>query len=168
MWRCNREIHDPAYHAGAIYHCFHGRICANPGKRLNALEENLGKQDQVIQELKATQETVKKQEQTIDEQRKLIEELKVEMKQGRASAPAEGVSCRTGGPGRGDAERKSKSWTKRSIRWSKHRDRRDPSIFNPAIGVVGETIFSYRSRKSVGDGQRPARRVRCVISVRWR
>jgi len=50
--------------------------------RLKSLEETIQKQ---AQDQKALRETLKKQEQTIDEQRKLIEDMKAEIKQGQPS-----------------------------------------------------------------------------------
>ena len=120
-------------------------------ERLNALEENLGKQEQVIRELKATQETVKKQEQTIDEQRKLIEELKVEMKQGRSSAPAEGAAVEQAAPA-GGMQKEVEELKEKVDKVVENQTRTFPGIFNPAIGVVGETIFGYRSGKTSETG----------------
>ena len=120
-------------------------------ERLNALEDNLGKQEQVIQELKATQETVRKQEQTIDEQRKLIEELKVEMKQGRSSAPAEGAAAEQAAPA-GGMQKEVEELKEKVDKVVENQTRTQPGIFNPAIGVVGETIFGYRSGKMSETG----------------
>lgn len=112
--------------------------------RLNSLEESIKKQEQVIQELKATQETVRKQEQTIDEQRKLIEELKVEIRQGRSSAPTEGAAAEQSQPA-GEMQQQVEELNEKVDKVVENQTRTFPSIFNPAIGLVGETIFGYRS-----------------------
>jgi uncharacterized coiled-coil protein SlyX len=109
--------------------------------RLKTLEETLNKQEQTIQELRALQETLKKQEQTIDEQRKLIEELKAEVKQTQPSAPpAEQIQQQV---------QELKETVDQVV---EAQTKTVPSVFNPSIGLVGETIFSYSSRGSSQTG----------------
>ena len=110
--------------------------------RLKTLEESLEKQQQGQ---KALQETLKKQEQTIDEQRKLIEELKAEMKQTQPSAPAAVTAAGQAIPAE-EMQQQVQELKEKVDQVSEAQTRTFPSIFNPAIGLVGETIFSYRSK----------------------
>lgn len=119
--------------------------------RLEALEESIGKQEEVIQELKATQETVRKQEQTINEQRKLIEEMKEEIKQGRTSAPPEGATAGQTAPTE-SVQQQVEELKEKVDKVAEAQRKVLPSEFNPAIGLVGETIFGYRSGNSTETG----------------
>jgi uncharacterized coiled-coil protein SlyX len=119
--------------------------------RITALEETLKKQEKTIQELSALQETFKKQEQTINEQRKLIEELKAEVKQTRPSAPPGGVAV-SEQPAAGKTEQQVQELNEKVNEIAEAQRKILPSEFNPSIGLVGETIFSYRSRGSSQTG----------------
>jgi uncharacterized coiled-coil protein SlyX len=113
-------------------------------ERLKALEVSIAKQEEVIQELKATQETVRKQEQTINEQRKLIEEMKEEIKQGRTAASPESATAGQTAPTE-PVQQQVEELKEKVDKVAEAQTRTFPSVFNPAIGVVGETIFGYRS-----------------------
>jgi uncharacterized coiled-coil protein SlyX len=119
--------------------------------RLNTLEETLKKQEQTIQQLKALQETLKKQERTIEEQRKLIEELKAEIKQPQPSAPpAAAATTQTVPPGQ--VQQQVKELKKELEEVVEAQKKTIPSEFNPSIGLVGETIFSYNNKNSQETG----------------
>ncbi len=126
-------------------------FAADLESRLNGLEETLKKQEQTIQELKALQNTLKMQEQTISEQRKLIEELKAVINQSQPSAtPSAPVAKEpeTSGPIQQEVKE-----LKEKVEQVVEAQKKDiPSIFNPSIGLVGETVFSYRSRGSDQTG----------------
>ena len=108
--------------------------------RVKTLEETLKKQEQTIQELRVLQKTLKRQDQTIVEQRKLIEELKAEVKQVEPSVTDDGSVAK-------------ESIKKEQVGQVVEAQRKVlPSEFNPSIGLVGETIFSYRSKGSAQTG----------------
>ena len=115
--------------------------------RLKVLEEVLKKQEKTIQELKTLQKTVKKQEQTIEDQRKLIEGLKAEVQQPQ---PAAAASNRTEAPRQ--VRQQVKELKEKVDQVAEAQRKVLPSEFNPAIGLVGETIFGYRSGKSSETG----------------
>ncbi len=119
--------------------------------RLNVLEESLKKQEQTIQQLKALQETFKKQEQTIDEQRKLIEELKAAVKQPQPSAPpAAAATNQAVAPEQ--MQQQVQELKEKVDQVVEAQKKVVPSVFNPSIGFVGETIFSYNSKNSQQTG----------------
>jgi uncharacterized coiled-coil protein SlyX len=117
--------------------------------RLKVLEENLKKQEQSIQELKILQETLKKQEQTIEEQRKLIEELKARAKQPQPAAPAAPTTQEVAPEKMQQQVQELKEKVDQVVEAQK---KYVPSVFNPSIGFVGETIFSYNSKGSEDTG----------------
>ncbi len=120
-------------------------------ERLQNLEKTLKKQEQTIQELKALQKTVKKQEQTIDEQRKLIEKLRAKVQQPQPSAePSAAVAAQTASVDQVQQQVEELKEQVNSV--AEAQQKKLPSEFNPAIGLVGETIFSYRSQGSKATG----------------
>jgi uncharacterized coiled-coil protein SlyX len=123
--------------------------------RLQILEETLKKQEQTIQELKTLQKTVKKQEQTIEEQKKLIEKLTAKVQKPQPSAePSAVVAAQPVVP---DQVQQQVQELKEQVEGVAEAQRREvPSVFNPAIGLVGETIFSYRSQGSNATGSNRA------------
>ena len=113
--------------------------------RLNTLENSLKKQEQTIQQMKALQETLKKQEQTIDEQRKLIEELKAEVRSPKPTAvPATAATTPTTTPEQ--VQQQVKELKEQVDMVVEGQKKTVPSVFNPSIGVVGETIFGYNTK----------------------
>jgi uncharacterized coiled-coil protein SlyX len=119
--------------------------------RLKILEETLKKQEQTIKELKILQETFKEQEKTIDEQRKLIEELKVTVKQPQSSAPpAAATTTQPAAPEQ--MQQQVKELKEKVDQVAEAQKKYVPSVFNPSIGFVGETIFSYNSKGSQQTG----------------
>jgi uncharacterized coiled-coil protein SlyX len=122
-------------------------------ERLQALEETLKKQEQAIQELKTLQKTVKQQEQTIREQRKQIDELTAKVKKPASPAVAPSESAqKTAAGAAGQIEQQVEELKEQVGAVVEAQKREVPSIFNPSIGLVGETIFSYRSEGSKVTG----------------
>jgi uncharacterized coiled-coil protein SlyX len=119
--------------------------------RITALEETLKKQEQTLKELRVLQETLKKQEQTISEQRKLIEELKAEVKRTHTLSTPESATVNK--PAAVEQVQQQVQELKETVAQVAEAQRKIlPSEFNPSIGLVGETIFSYRSRGSSQTG----------------
>ena len=120
-------------------------------ERLQNLEKTLKKQEQTIQELKALQKTVKKQEQTIDEQRKLIEKLTAKVQQPQPpAAPSAAAAAQTAAAEQVQQQVEELKEQVSSV--AEAQQKKLPSEFNPAIGLVGETVFSYRSQGSKATG----------------
>jgi uncharacterized coiled-coil protein SlyX len=118
--------------------------------RVKTLEEALKKQEQTIEQLSALQETLKKQEQTISNQQKLINKLRAEVNQPQLALPT------------GKAIKEEAATVKVQQQVQELNEKVDavvqaqrkvlPSEFNPSIGLVGETIFSYHSSGSSQTG----------------
>ncbi|MGA2401129.1 MAG: hypothetical protein ABSG91_05405 [Syntrophobacteraceae bacterium] len=119
-------------------------------ERLQNLEETLKKQEQTIQELKALQKTVKKQEQTIDEQRKLIEKLTAKVQKPQPTAVPSTTTAQTASTEQVQHEVEELKEQVSSV--LEAQQKKLPSEFNPAIGLVGETVFSYSSHGSKATG----------------
>lgn len=137
-----------------IFFLFSTVVCAQSLEdRLQTLEETLKKQEQTIQELKTLQETFKKQEQTINEQKKLIEELKAEAKQPQPLAPPTGAATnQTVTPEQ--MQQQVQELKEQMDQVVEAQKKTVPSVFNPAIGLVGETVFGYRSKGSAETGSK--------------
>ncbi len=119
--------------------------------RIKVLEDTLKKQEQTVRELKNLQETLKKQEQAIEEQRKLIEQLKAEVTHPQAPAPAAGNEAKAAtAPGK--LEQQVQELTERVDQVAETQKKFVPSVFNPSIGFVGESVFSYNNRPSSQTG----------------
>ena len=128
-----------------------GAIAQSMDDRLKALEETLKKQEQTIQELKALQSAMKAQEQTISEQRKVIEELKAEIKQPPAAASPAATAAKE--PEATGTIREQVKELKEKVEQVAEAQRKEVlSVFNPSIGLVGETIFSHNNRTSAQTG----------------
>ena len=109
-------------------------------------------------------EALKKQEQTIKDQQKLIEELKAEMKKVKppeelqAAQPKETPPKEV--PSIAAKETEKKSTLEQEVEKLKEevgqvveaQKKNVLSVFNPAIGLVGESIPSYRSKSSEKTG----------------
>jgi uncharacterized coiled-coil protein SlyX len=130
--------------------------------RIKTLEEALKKQEQTIQELKTLQETLKKTEQTIKEQQKLIEDLKAETKQAKPPEQQVVTQPKEAPPPAGQEPEKKSTLEQVQQQVEKLKaevgevveaqKKNILSVFNPAIGLVGETILSYRSKGSNETG----------------
>jgi hypothetical protein len=101
--------------------------------------------------IKVLEETLKKQEQTIAEQRKLIEGLRFETKQAQLASQPDGTDAKETAPP-GEIQQQVQELNEKVEQVAEAQTRTFPGIFNPAIGVVGETIFSYRSKGSSETG----------------
>jgi hypothetical protein len=119
--------------------------------RLKALEETVEKQGRIIQEQRGLQESLRKQEQTIDEQKKLIEKLQTEGGQNNVAAPSEAATAGQPAPA-GEIQQQVQELREKVDQVAEAQTRTFPSIFNPAIGLVGETIFGYRTKGSTQTG----------------
>lgn len=109
--------------------------------------------DSLDDRLKVLEENQRRQEQTIDEQRKLIEELKTRIKQNQPSAG--GSAAEQAAPA-GEMQKKVEELNDKVDAVVEAQRKVLPSEFNPAIGVVGETVFSYRSKpRNVTGADRP-------------
>ena len=103
------------------------------------------------------EDTVQKQSKTIEEQQNTIDSLKESFSNQKDQRPVQ----------KGQEPQQTNQELQQQVQELKEKvdqvveaQKKDvPSEFNPSIGLVGETIFSYRSKGSDGDGQRPARRV---------
>ena len=116
--------------------------------RLKILENTIEKQ---AQEQKSLTETLQKQEQTINEQKKLIEEMKTEMAKGQPAAPAKAAEAKEAAST--EQMRQQVQELKEQVDQVAEAQRKVlPSEFNPSIGLVGETIFSYRSQGKAQTG----------------
>jgi hypothetical protein len=97
------------------------------------------------------EKAINEQAKTIEDQRRLIEELKSEIRQTRSTVPAEATSV--GQPEPTEQMQQQVEELKEKVdKVVEAQTRTFPGIFNPAIGVVGESIFSYRSKKSSETG----------------
>jgi hypothetical protein len=116
----------------------------------------------VEERIKILEEALKKQEQTIKEQQKIIEELKAEMKQGKP--PEQQVVAQPKETPPLAAQEPEKKSTLEQVQQQVQQLKEEVgqvvetqkknilSVFNPAIGLVGESVLSYRSRGSKETG----------------
>jgi hypothetical protein len=112
--------------------------------------------------IKILEEALKKQEQTIKEQQKIIEELKAEMKQGKPPKQQQAAQPKEAPPlAAKETEKKpSLEQVQQQVEQLKEevgqvvetQKKNVLSVFNPAIGLVGESILSYRSKGSDETG----------------
>ena len=106
--------------------------------------------------IKILEEALKKQEQTIKEQQKVIEELKAEMKKGKPSEQQQAAQPKEAPPLAAKETEKKPSLEQVQEQVAQLKEKVGQvveaqkknvlSVFNPAIGLVGETIFSYRQQ----------------------
>lgn len=99
--------------------------------------------------IKTLEEALKKQEQTIKEQQKLIEELKAEMSRTQGTAPAAANQAQTPAA---EVQQQVQELKEKVDRVAEAQQKVVPSVFNPAIGLVGETVFSYNNKPSSETG----------------
>jgi uncharacterized coiled-coil protein SlyX len=100
--------------------------------------------------IKALEETLKQQQKTISEQKKMIDELKIEVKRSQSSASP---SATANQPSATEQMQQQVQELNQKVSEVVEAQRKVlPSEFNPSIGLVGETIFSYRSRGSSQTG----------------
>jgi hypothetical protein len=112
--------------------------------------------------IKILEDALKKQEQTIKEQQKLIEDLKTEMKQVKPPEQQHVAQPKETPPlAAQETEKKSTlEQVQQQVQQLKEevgqvveaQKKNILSVFNPAIGLVGESILSYRSKGSKQTG----------------
>lgn len=105
--------------------------------------------DDISDRLNVLENAVKSQSKTIEEQQKTIDALKAEKAQ-KTDAAAEQKSPQPQNDQ--DLHQKVEELSDKVDQVAEAQKKEIPSIFNPAIGVVGETIFSYRSKGSEAIG----------------
>ncbi len=101
--------------------------------------------------VKTLEETLKKQEDTIKQQQKLIEEMKAELSGNRSAAPASAGQAGPAAPP-ADVQQQVRELKEEVDRVAEAQQKVVPSVFNPSIGLVGETVFSYNSKPSSETG----------------
>jgi len=111
--------------------------------------------------IKTLEEALKKQEQTIKEQQKIIEELKAEMQKGKPPEQQQVAQPKETPPlAAKETEKPTIEQVQQEVGQLKEevgqvveaQKKNILSVFNPAIGFVGESIFSYRSQGSNETG----------------
>jgi hypothetical protein len=100
--------------------------------------------DDTTERLKKLEDTVQNQSKTIEEQQNTIDSLKENISKQNNQAPPQKVQE----PQQTDQElqQKVQELNEKVDQVVETQKKEIPSIFNPAIGFVGETIFSYRSQ----------------------
>ncbi len=108
--------------------------------------------------IKKLEETIQKQQEVLKEQQKALEDLKEEFKQSQSvkpqpSTPAPPAAAATTQPAAPDQIQKEVKELKETVDQVVEAQKKYvPSVFNPSIGFVGETIFSYNSKGSQQTG----------------
>ncbi|HTP29280.1 MAG TPA: hypothetical protein VMK12_26905, partial [Anaeromyxobacteraceae bacterium] len=121
---------------------------------VSVLSSSNGFAQTVEDRIKILEDALKKQEETIKEQRQLIEELKAEMKQVRppaqqAEAPPQAIQPPGQAPTAStldQVQQQVQELEEKVGQVAEAQKKEFLSVFNPAIGFVGETVFSYRSQ----------------------
>ena len=105
----------------------------------------------ISERLNALESALKNQAKVIEEQQKTIEALKKEMSGSTSIIAAQQQSAQ---PPQGSPELKQKvdELNEKVDQVVEAQKKEIPSVFNPAIGLVGETIFSYRSKEKAETG----------------
>ena len=114
---------------------------------------SIGFAQTVEDRIKVLEEALKKQEEMIKAQQKLIEELKTEMKQAKPPEQKE-VAQPAQAPAVPSAQAASTQQIEQQVKELdakvnevvEAQKKNVLSVFNPSIGLVGETILSYRSQ----------------------
>ncbi|MBF0476954.1 MAG: hypothetical protein HQK59_14215 [Deltaproteobacteria bacterium] len=96
------------------------------------------------------EKTIKQQEQTINSQQKLIQELMTGPKASHTAAVPDAAASKPATTKQ--MERQVQELNEKVDRVADAQKKTLPSEFNPAIGIVGETVFSYRSKDSSQTG----------------
>lgn len=109
-----------------------------------------GQDQDIAQRLKALEEALKSQARTIEEQQKTINELKEEIAhQKAAETPQKSQEAQQAGQ---QLQQKVEELNDKVDQVAEAQKKEIPSVFNPAIGLVGETIFGYRSKGTADTG----------------
>ena len=101
--------------------------------------------------LKALEDRLTGQEQTINEQREMIEELKTKVQQMQSATQPGGAAAVQAAPS-GEIRQQVQELKDKVDQVVEAQRKVLPSEFNPSIGLVGETIFSYNNKGSAQTG----------------
>jgi hypothetical protein len=103
------------------------------------------------EQLKYLEQMQKQQQQTIDQQQKTIEKLKSAVERTPSAVAPKGAASRQAVPS--DKVQEQMRELNEKVNQVVEAQRKIlPSEFNPAIGIVGETVFSYRDKNSEQTG----------------
>jgi hypothetical protein len=108
-------------------------------------------ESEIESRVQALEATLKKQEEMIKMQQKVIENLKAEVRQMRPTPKPEGVAAEQTTPA-GEIQQQVQELKEKIQQVAEAQTRTSPGIFNPAIGLVGETVFGYRDKGSTQTG----------------
>ena len=113
-------------------------------------------ESEIESRFRTLEETLKKQEETIKAQQIMINELKEqnkknEVKQMNSSSQPEGAATEQTAPA-GEMQQQVQELKEKIDQVVEAQRKVLPSEFNPSIGLVGETIFSYRDKGSSQTG----------------
>ncbi len=98
----------------------------------------------------ALEKTIKKQEQTINKQQKLIQDLLADIKAPQAAVSADAAASQPATAKQ--VEQQVQKLDEKVDQIANAQKKTLPSEFNPAIGIVGETVFSYRDKGALKTG----------------
>jgi len=108
--------------------------------------------------IKKLEETIQKQQDVLKEQQKALEDLKEEFKQSQSvkpqpSTPAPPAAAATTQQATPEQTQQQVEELKQKVDQVVEAQKKYvPSVFNPSIGFVGETIFSHNSKGSKDTG----------------
>lgn len=105
--------------------------------------------DDLSERVKALEDAVRSQTKTIEEQQKTIRELQEQQRPRSAQPPEPAASRSEPTPG---LQQRVDDLNEKVEQVVEAQKKEIPGIFNPAIGLVGETIFSYRGKGSDRTG----------------
>ena len=113
-------------------------------------------ESEIESRISTLEETLKKQEETIKAQQIMINELKEqnkknEVKQMNSSSQPEGAAAGQTAPA-GEMQQQVQELKEKVDQVVEAQRKVLPSEFNPSIGLVGETVFSYRDKGSSQTG----------------
>jgi len=113
-------------------------------------------ENEIESRISTLEETLKKQEETIKTQQIMINELKEqnkknEVKQMNSSSEPEGAATGQTAPA-GEMQQQVQELKEKVDQVVEAQRKVLPSEFNPSIGLVGETVFSYRDKGSSQTG----------------
>jgi hypothetical protein len=113
-------------------------------------------ENEIESRISTLEETLKKQEETIKTQQIMINELKEqnkrnEVKQINSSSQPEGFAAGQTAPA-GEMQQQVQELKEKVDQVVEAQRKVLPSEFNPSIGLVGETVFSYRDKGSSQTG----------------
>ncbi len=105
--------------------------------------------DDTAERLQKLEDTVQNQSKTIEEQQNTIDSLKKNISKQKDQAPQQGQTQQQTDQ---ELQQKVQELNEKVDQVAEAQRKVLPSEFNPAIGLVGETIFSYRSKGSAETG----------------